>query len=390
MSTAPLARDPDLSRLLDDGYDVVVQAGRLIVRHIPYVTEARAIEYGFLAYPVTVSGDRIVSGTDHRIWFGGSAPCDEHGCKLAMASPEARAIAGGLQASFMLSSKPAPAGYPDEYTKVTTYARVIAHQAQAIDPSVTAAPGAAWQEIDDDTPFAYRDTATSRAGLAAVNRRYRSQRLAIAGLGGTGSYILDQVAKTEVDTIVLIDGDTFDNHNAFRAPGAPTLGTLQSRPNKAAYFASVYSNMHRGITAVEVYLDEGNLDVLSGATFVFLASDDAAGKPVIMDWLEARDVPFIDVGMGIEEADGRLGGLLRVTISLPGRREQARQRIPVPAPGRDDYGRNIQTADLNALNALLAVVRWKRHVGVYPDLTSEGFTTYSLTVNEIANEDLLP
>ena len=390
MSTAPLARDPDLSRLLDDGYNVVVQAGHLIVRHIPYVTEARAIEYGFLAYPVTVSGDRIVSGTDHRIWFGGSAPCDEHGRKLAMANPEARAIADGLQASFMLSSKPASAGYPDEYTKVTTYARVIAHQAQAIDPSVTATPGAAWQEIDDDTPFAYRDTATSRAGLAAVNRRYRGQRIAIAGLGGTGSYILDQVAKTEVDTIVLIDGDTFDNHNAFRAPGAPTLGTLQSRPNKAAYFASVYSNMHRGITAVEAYLDEDNLDVLSGATFAFLASDDAAGKPVIMDWLEARDVPFIDVGMGIEETDGRLGGLLRVTTSLPGRREQARQRIPVPAPERDDYGRNIQTADLNALNALIAVIRWKRHVGIYPDLTSEGFATYSLTVNEIANEDLLP
>ncbi len=390
MSTAPLARDPDLSRLLDDGYDVVEQAGHLIVRHIPYVTEALAIEYGFLAYPVTVSGDRIVSGTDHRIWFGGSAPCDEHGRKLGMANPETRAIADGLQASFMLSSKPSPAGYPDEYTKVTTYARIIAHQAQAIDPSVTAAPGAAWQEIDDDTPFAYRDTATSRAGLAVVNRRYRGQRIAIAGLGGTGSYILDQVAKTEVDTILLIDGDTFDNHNAFRAPGAPALGTLRSRPNKAAHFASVYSNMHRGITAIEEYLDEGNLDVLSGATFVFLASDDAAGKPVIMDWMEARDVPFIDVGMGIDEADGRLGGLLRVTTSLPGRREQARQRIPVPAPERDDYGRNIQTADLNALNALLAVIRWKRHLGIYPDLTGEGFITYSLTANEIANEDLLP
>ena len=107
-----------------------------------------------------------------------------------------------------------------------------------------------------------------------------------------------------------------------------------------------------------------------------------------MDWLEAHDVPFIDVGMGIEETDGRLGGLLRVTTSLPGRRDQARQRIPVPAPERDDYERNIQTADLNALNATLAVIRWKRHLGIYADATEEGFTTYSLTANEIANEDL--
>ncbi|KUF15772.1 ThiF family adenylyltransferase [Streptomyces silvensis] len=388
MSTAPLVRDPDLSRLLDDGFDVVVQAGHLLVRHIPYVTEARTIEYGFLAYPVTVSGDRVVSDTDHRIWFGGSTPCDEHGRRLAMANPESRAIAEGLQASFMLSSKPTPNGYPDQYSKVTAYARMVADQAQAIDSSVTPTPGAAWQEIDDHTPFVYRDTATSRAGLAAVNRRYRGHRIVIVGLGGTGGYILDQVSKTEVDSILLVDGDTFDNHNAFRAPGAAALDTLRNRPNKAAYFAAVYSNMHRGITACEEYLDEDNLEILQGATFVFLASDDAAGKPVIMDWLEARDMPFIDVGLGIDETDGRLGGLLRVTTSLSGRREQARRRIPIPAPERDDYGHNIQTADLNALNAMLAVIRWKRYVGTYADATGEGFATYSLITNEISNEDL--
>ncbi|WP_069770971.1 ThiF family adenylyltransferase [Streptomyces sp. LUP30] len=384
MSTALLARDPDLSRLLDDGYDVALQAGHLIVRHIPYVTQARSIGYGFLAYPVTVSGDRLVSGTDHRIWFGGSAPCDEHGRPLPLANPEARAITDGLQAQFMLSSKPGPAGYPDEYTKVTAYARIIADQAQAIDQAVTPTPGAAWQEVDDDSPFAYRDTATSRAGLAVVNRRYRGHHIVIVGLGGSGSYILDQVAKTEVDTIRLIDGDTFDNHNAFRAPGAPTLETLRSRPNKATYFASRYSHMHRRITPCEQYLDEDNLTLLEAATFVFLASDDAAGKPAVMDWLEAHDVPFIDVGMGIEEIDGRLSGLLRVTTSLPGRRAPVRGRIPTPAPERDAYARNIQTADLNALNAILAVNRWK----LYADAAAEGFATYSLITNEIANEDL--
>ncbi|MEV3979316.1 ThiF family adenylyltransferase [Nonomuraea sp. NPDC049758] len=388
MSSAPLVRDPDLSRLLDDGYEVVVQAGHLIVRHIPYVTEAGTVQHGFLAYPVIISGDRVVSDTDHRIWFGGSAPCDEHGRRLPMVAPEVRVIADGIQADFMLSSKPGPSGYPDQYTKVTAYTRMIADQAQALDKTVTATPGAAWQEVDDNSPFVYRDTATSRAGLAAVHRRFRGHRVAIIGLGGTGGYILDQVAKSEVESILLIDGDHFDNHNAFRAPGAASLETLRERPNKAAYFASVYSRMHRGVAAYEHYLDEDNLEVLSGATFVFLASDDAPSKATIMDWLEAHDVPFIDVGMGVEEIDGRLTGLLRVSTSLPGRRSQARRRIPPPAPEHDDYGRNIQTSDLNALNALLAVGRWKRHLGIYSDVTDESFTTYSLITNEIANEDL--
>ncbi|MFD0257492.1 ThiF family adenylyltransferase [Kitasatospora indigofera] len=388
MSTALLARDPDLARLLDDGYDVVVHAGHIVIRHIPYVTENRTVEHGFLAYPVTVSGDRLVSGTDHRIWFGGSIPCNEYGRPLALASPEPREIAEGMQVHFMLSSKPGPDGYHDEYTKITAYARIVADQAHALDSSTTPTPGAAWQEIDDDSPFVYRDTATSRAGIATVNRRFRGHRVVIVGLGGSGSYILDQVAKTEVDSILLVDGDTFENHNAFRAPGAPTLDTLRGRPAKAAYLASVYANMHRGVSACEEYLDEDNLDLLTGATFVFLASDDAAGKPAIVDWLEAQDVPFIDVGMGVEEIDGRLSGLLRVTASLPGRRNAVRRRIPRPALERDAYARNIQTADLNALNAVLAVIRWKRFIGIYADATNESHATYSLITNEIANEDL--
>ncbi|MFB7170652.1 ThiF family adenylyltransferase [Streptomyces sp. NPDC056254] len=389
MSTGPLARDPDLSRLLDDGYDVVVRAGHIVVQHIPYVTENRVVEYGFLTYPVTVTGDRIVSDTDHRIWFGGSTPCTEHGSALTLANPEHRVIAEDLQANFMLSSKPGPDGYPDQYTKITTYVRIIADQARALDSSATPTPGAAWQEVEDDSPFVYRDTATSRAGITAINSRFRGHRIVIVGLGGSGSYILDQVAKTEVDSILLIDGDTFDNHNAFRAPGAPTLETLRQRPPKAAYLASIYMNMHRRVTACAQYLDEDNLGLLEGATFAFLASDDAASKPAIMGWLEDHDVPFIDVGMGIEEIEGRLSGLLRVTTSLPGRRDTARHCIPQPAPERDAYASNIQTADLNALNATLAVIRWKRSLGIYADATDETHATYSLITNEIANEDLL-
>lgn len=390
MSSAPLVPDPDLRRLLDDGYDVAILGNHLVVRHIPYVDEQGDVRYGFLAYPVTVTGDAIVSQTDHRIWFGGSRPCDEHGRGLPFANPETREIDTDMRADFMLSSKPPSGAYPDEYSKVTAYARMIAHQASAIDPAVTATPGAAWQDVEDDQPFAYRDTATSRAGLAAVSACFKDQRIAIVGLGGTGGYILDQVAKTPVASIRLIDGDTFDNHNSFRAPGAVTLETLRARPKKVDYFADLYSRMHRGIRTHDVFIDAQNVHLLDGSTFVFLASDDAGSKPAVIDWLEERDIPFIDVGMGIEEVDGHLTGLVRVTTSLPGRRSHARAngRIPGPAPERDDYARNIQVADLNALNAALAVIRWKRHLGFYADETDEGFAIYSLIVNEVSNEDV--
>ena len=379
-----------MARLLDDGYDVAIEGDHLVVRHVPYVTAGGAVEYGFLAYPVNVSGDRIVPQTDHRIWLGGSQPHRASGEPLALATRENRQITPGLQAQFMLSSKPGPGGYPDQHSKVTAYVRILAHEAQTLDPSVTATPGASWAVVDDDSPFVYRDTATSRAGLAAVAECFRGQRIAIVGLGGTGGYILDQVAKTPVSTITIIDGDIFENHNAFRAPGAASLGDLQARTKKVDYYYSIYSRMHRGLVAHGEFLDEANLELLEGSTFVFLASDEASSKPAILAWLEARNIPFIDVGMGVEEVDGQLSGLLRVVTSLPGHREHVHQGNRIPSGGayEDEYGRNIQIADLNALNALMAVIRWKRHLGFYADGVSEGFSTYSLYLNEIANDDV--
>ncbi|GAA1069513.1 ThiF family adenylyltransferase [Mycobacterium cookii] len=387
MSTAPLGPDADLRRLLDDGHDISVIDGHLVVKRVPYVTTDKVVAYGFLAYPVTVSGDSIVSGTDHRIWFGGSAPCNEVGNPFAFANAETLTISPDLTANFMLSSKPGPQGYPSEYEKVTAYVRMLTHPAMALDAAVTATPGAAWQQVEGDLPFRYRDTATTRAGLSVIAQVFLGQRIVIIGLGGTGAYILDQVAKTPVASILLVDGDVFDNHNAFRAPGAPTLEQLRERPAKVTYFADVYGRMHTGIDSEQTYLDDDNLNLLDDATFVFVAMDDATMKPAIATHLLERNIPFIDVGMGIEEIDSKLSGLLRMVFAGPDANvEDALARIPKPAEERDDYGRNIQVADLNALNAVLAIGRWKRHLGFYADATSEDFATYSMFTNHVTNE----
>ena len=42
--------------------------------------------------------------------------------------------------------------------------------------------------------------------------------------------------------------------------------------------------------------------------------------------------------------------------------------------------------DYNALNAMLAIGRWKRHLGFYADGTNEKFSTYSMFTNHITNE----
>ena len=136
------------------------------------------------------------------------------------------------------------------HEKVRHYARILRDAARHDRPNVQRPLRellSRW--LRTSLPLVYRDTNTTRAGLHGTQHPLPRPHNCDCRYRSTGSYILDQVAKTWVDRIVLIDGDIFDNHNAFRAPGAAAVATLQARRNKAEYFAEEYSRMHTGITA---------------------------------------------------------------------------------------------------------------------------------------------
>jgi len=206
----------------------------------------------------------------------------------------------------------------------------------------------------------------------------------------TGSYVLDFVAKTPVREIHLYDADWYVQHNAFRSPGAPTVEELRARQRKVDYFHGRYSPMHRCIVPHPVHVDESNVEELRDCDFVFVCMDGNPGKETVIRKLEEFGVPFIDTGMGIEDSDDGLRGILRVTTSTPAMREYVwdKKRIPMVSAEADDlYASNIQVADLNALNATLAVIKWKKLFGFYADLEQEHFSTYTIDGNATTNED---
>lgn len=389
MSNLPFDPDETIRQLYAEGADFVLQQGHLVVRRIPYISPDGVREDGKLVLPVKDDGGTICDAIgNHTIWFVGDEPRDETGIALGTLMNPGREISGGDIAKYQLSFKPPSTGtYPSVYDKIRTYVRVLSSPARSLEPAVRPYPGAAFQVVEDGLPFVYRDTNTTRAGLTGLNNLFRGHTVAIVGLGGTGSYILDQVAKTWVDRIILVDGDSFQNHNAFRAPGAAALYALQAEWNKADYFAAEYSRMHTGISTVPEYLTLTNIRCIEGATFVFLAAADAAERPAIMAWLHDRGVPFIDVGMGLSQAEAGLTGLLKVTAYLSGNHIGLPTR-PAAPPGQDDYASNIQVADLNALNGLLAVIRWKRHLGYYASESMCDETIFKLYSNEIRNGNI--
>ena len=386
-----ISRSPDLKKLRDEGYEVNVDSGYLIITHVPYVTERREVAYGTLVSDLTLNGDITVRPQDHVVKFAGETPCDRDGVPLdrVINSHLNQAITSELTVTHLFSSKP-PAGYAHYFEKMTTYISILGAPAQAIDPTATATTFPVVQDDDAESVFKYMDTASSRAGITAVTEKLQLGKVAIIGLGGSGVYILDFVAKTPVREIHLWDDDLFLQHNAFRAPGAASVEELRVAQCKAVHWQAQYARMRHGIVAHEGFLDASNVSELQGMDFVFLSLSSGEAKRLTIPKLEAWAIPFVDVGMGLYEADGALAGQLRTTTSTDAQRDHVhtKKRIPFTDGETDDeYSQNVQIVELNALNAALAVVRWKKLFGFYHDLEHEHFSVYTIDGNHVLNED---
>lgn len=391
MSRKLFDHSPDLRQLRDEGYSVHVTSGHLVLRDVPYVDSGRAVRRGTLISSLNVAGEKTQTPETHVALFDGDVPCYADGRQIQgiYHSHGEVDLGGGLRRRHQFSAKPDGDGYRDYHHKMSTYAAILSAPAAQIDPTATPRVYSSPPDDGEEGIFEYTDTASGRAGIGALADRLRMERVAIVGLGGTGSYILDLLAKSPVAEIRIFDSDPFLQHNAFRAPGAAPLEALREVPQKVEYLKSIYSNIHRRIVAHSVKLDAGNVHLLDGVTFAFLSMDAGEAKKAVVDRLEAQGASFVDVGMGLDLTDGTLGGILRVTTSTPAMRQHVHAgRVSFADPGADDlYSTNIQVAELNCLNAALAVVRWKRMRGFYRDLQKEHHALFTTDCNFMANED---
>ena len=234
------------------------------------------------------------------------------------------------------------------------------------------------------------DTASSRAEIDQVTKKLESGKIAIVGLGGTGSYVLDFVAKTPVSEIHLFDGDRYLQHNAFRSPGAASGEDLAQQAHKVEYLKELYSKMRRSIFAHPEHIDSLNVEQLRLMNFVFICVDKGPVKRIIIEKLEEWGIGFIDVGMDLENIDTALTGMLRVTTSTLEYRGHVSKRICFADDDPEGvYHQNIQIAELNALNAALAVIKWKKLLGFYHDLEKEHNSTYSVDCNLLTTDERL-
>ena len=259
---------------------------------MPYVDQGGSPALGTLVSELSHNGATTIAPGSHEMWFVGSLPCDNLGrvldqlinqrvsrlrrrrCRQLLVLPEAalRRLSRLLRQGHHLCSPP--------------------HRLREGDRLIDDGQDLSGTRNDgrgDGLPL--RRAASSRAGIGAISAKLKLGKVAIVGLGGTGAYILDLVAKTPVEELHLYDDDVLYAHNAFRVPGAASLAELEAMPKKVNYLFSRYDPIRRKVFAHPVRLDNGNLDDLATMDFVFLAIDAGSAKQAIIEKLRNLQSP---------------------------------------------------------------------------------------------------
>jgi hypothetical protein len=149
-----------------------------------------------------------VMQVDHQIYFAGSVPYGLDGQPIpnlggGPSTIELNKTDVVVQRSF--SNKP-EGGFANFFDKIEHYVRVIAAPAIEMYGANPFTFGVDTEAVENSV-FKFRDTLTSRAEIGDLAAKFKDEVVAVIGLGGTGSYLLDFLVKTPVKEIRAFDGD---------------------------------------------------------------------------------------------------------------------------------------------------------------------------------------
>jgi hypothetical protein len=363
------SHNDDLKRLVEKGYAIKFDTSHLVVRDVPYLDHEGKLKIGAIVSVVVFEDNHHIRPHDHQVLFCGSHPHNMDGTpipKLGGGAAQLKLSDSALVVERSFSNKP-PNGFSNFFDKIESYVTIISGPAMQLHAAATPLTFRVDEEVTTGSIFKFHDTLTSRAEIGDLAKKLGDEVVAIIGLGGTGAYILDFMAKSPVKEIRAFDHDDFHVHNAFRSPGR--LDGDELRKKKGEVYQRRYENFRSGLSVQAKFIDQSSEADLAGVTFAFVCVDKGSSRAAVFDLLLSLKIPFIDVGMGLDRNKSLLNGMLRVTFysAEKGAEVRAKGLAPMADADDDEYRKNIQIAELNAINAGLAVLRYKQVRGFYQD-----------------------
>lgn len=207
--------------------------------------------------------------------------------------------------------------------------------------------------------------------------------VAVLGVGGTGSYLVDILAKTNIKELHLFDNDIVEQHTAFRIAGAVTIEEIEAVLSKVTWHKQRYSPVReQGIFIYETKIDVDSDMDFTRFTTVFIALDDINCRRWIQSKCNDLGVFHVAVGLAVEiegENNDQLGGMVKIENGLVPKR----RNIDISNAPLEVYGL-VQTAELNMLSAALAIIEWKTKLGIYRNERDEyDSVLYSSTTGDM-------
>ncbi len=158
-----------------------------------------------------------------------------------------------------------------------------------------------------------------RAFGEAGQSRMEALRVAIVGLGGTGSIVAEQLAHLGVCGFVLVDPDILEESNLNRVVGSSAADIGRPKVDIAA------DAIARIAPRANVECIKGDVvraqvaRVLTEGDFIFGCTDSHGSRSVIQQIAYQYLIPCVDMGSTITTTDGSLTGVFgRVQLLAPG------------------------------------------------------------------------
>jgi len=153
-------------------------------------------------------------------------------------------------------------------------------------------------------------------GQAALRRL----RVAIAGLGGVGSIVVELLARLGVGELILIDDDTADATNLARLLAAGPSDPGEPKTALAARNARRANPDIRIVIIPERVQSITTRDALKSCDWIFLAADSNAARHWVNAAVQQYLIPATQIGIKIPvDANGDVGQIHAVTrLFMPG------------------------------------------------------------------------
>jgi molybdopterin/thiamine biosynthesis adenylyltransferase len=158
-----------------------------------------------------------------------------------------------------------------------------------------------------------------RAFGSVGQRKLERLRIAIVGLGGTGSFVAQQLAHLGIRDFILVDPDVIEPSNLNRVVNAAAEDIGKPKVEVAArYIQAVAVDPSVRVVRADVIQARVARELLD-ADFIFCCTDSHGSRAVIQQVSYQYMIPCIDMGVTIIAKEGRITHIYgRVQLLAPG------------------------------------------------------------------------